>query len=189
MSDAYNFGWRYEDRHCCDLDLPIARNVWRCCMLFCRSGDHRESHGRLFVEFARMLFPYTSNPSLRDKTLMSETSDDTIAASAPRYTRRLSDKILIAFHQACDEHALEVAERLLRVLEKVITAPPPVRAPRGGRRDQDMLIAAHERLWQLRHPYDEGWPPGTRRDLGRAYASSHRDSGVAGSQDNPDTPQ
>jgi hypothetical protein len=40
--------------------------------------------------------------------------------------------------------------------------PPPrfVRAPRGSerRRDRETLVAAHERLWQLRRPtaYEEG---------------------------------
>ena len=37
------------------------------------------------------------------------------------YTRRLSDKILIAFHHACDQGDLEVAEQLLAVLEMVVT--------------------------------------------------------------------
>jgi hypothetical protein len=86
---------------------------------------------------------------------MSDVSDDTMTATAPRYTRRLSDKILIAFHQACDQADFDVAVRLLKVLETVIAAPPPVRAPRGGRRDQGALIAAHERLWQLRHPNED----------------------------------
>ena len=65
--------------------------------------------------------------------------------------RRLSDKILIAFHLACDQHDLEVAERLLAVLEMVIagrwhqpTAP--------DRRGKESLIAAYERFWNLRHP-------------------------------------
>jgi hypothetical protein len=30
-------------------------------------------------------------------------TDDHPTAPAPRYTRRLSDKILIAFHYACDQ--------------------------------------------------------------------------------------
>jgi hypothetical protein len=46
-----------------------------------------------------------------------QTDHDT-AAPVKRYTRRLSDKILIAFHQACDQGDFEVAERLLTVLER-----------------------------------------------------------------------
>ena len=38
----------------------------------------------------------------------------------PRQTRRLSDKILIAFHQACDQVDIEVAGELLNVLEFMI---------------------------------------------------------------------
>jgi hypothetical protein len=85
---------------------------------------------------------------------MSDISDGTMTATPPRYTRRLSDKILIAFHQACDQHDFEVAERLLEVLE-TMTKPHGPRGLRGSdrRRDQDTLVAAHERLWQLRHPH------------------------------------
>ena len=34
---------------------------------------------------------------------------------APRYSRRLSDKILLAFHHACDQGDYEIAEQLLRI--------------------------------------------------------------------------
>lgn len=72
----------------------------------------------------------------------------------PRYSRRLSDKILIAFHHACDQGDLEVAEQLLRVLEMMLTRRP--RTLDGSRRrDMESLVAAHERLWHLRHPQTE----------------------------------
>jgi hypothetical protein len=80
---------------------------------------------------------------------MSDVSDDTMTATAPRHTRRLSDKILIAFHQACDLADFEVAERLLKVVETVLAVPRPIDRER---REQEALVAAHERLWQLRHP-------------------------------------
>jgi hypothetical protein len=68
-----------------------------------------------------------------------------------RYTRRLSDKILIAFHCACDQANIEVAEQLLRVLEFMVKKEP--RPPAGKeRRSQDDLVAAHLRLWLLKHP-------------------------------------
>ena len=82
---------------------------------------------------------------------MNNPHDGTMTAKVPRYARRLSDHILVAFHQACDQGDLEVAEQLLKVLEMLIAAP---RLPDGGsdRREQGTLVAAHERLWLLRHP-------------------------------------
>ena len=71
---------------------------------------------------------------------------------APRYTRRLSDKILIAFHHACDQADFEVAEQLLHILEMMLTRRPLT--PDGTRRrNMESLVAAHERLWHLRHPH------------------------------------
>jgi len=71
--------------------------------------------------------------------------------SAPRYSRRLSDKILIAFHHACDQADFEVAEQLLHILEMMLSRRPLT--PDGTRRrNMESLVAAHERLWHLRHP-------------------------------------
>jgi hypothetical protein len=66
-----------------------------------------------------------------------------------RQGRRLSDKILVAFHHACDQHDLEVAEHLLRVVELMLHRPIPGPDP-NRRRNLDGLVAAHERLWHLR---------------------------------------
>jgi len=44
-------------------------------------------------------------------TLATTKNADQRGAPVPRYTRRLSDKILIAFHQACDQSDFEVAEQ------------------------------------------------------------------------------
>lgn len=72
-------------------------------------------------------------------------------ASAPRYSRRLSDKIFIPFHHACDQGDFEVAEQLLHILEMMLTRRPLT--PDGRRRrNMESLVAAHERLWHLRHP-------------------------------------
>ncbi|MCW8084304.1 hypothetical protein [Sabulicella glaciei] len=68
-----------------------------------------------------------------------------------RQGRRLSDKILVAFHQACDQSDFEVAEQLLRVLEMMLTRRP-VMPDINRRRNIETLVAAHERLWHLRHP-------------------------------------
>jgi hypothetical protein len=73
------------------------------------------------------------------------------ANGAPRYSRRLSDKILLAFHHACDQADYEIAEQLLRILESMLTrrtVPPDV----NRRKSIESLVAAHERLWHLRHP-------------------------------------
>ena len=68
-----------------------------------------------------------------------------------RYTRRLSDKVLIAFHHACDQHDFEVAEQLLHVLE-MMRKRQPLTLDNRRARDRATLVAAYERLWQLRHP-------------------------------------
>jgi hypothetical protein len=73
------------------------------------------------------------------------------AAGPPRHTRRLSDKILIAFHHACDQGDYEVAEELLRILEMMLTRRP-VAPDVNRRKNMESLVAAHERLWLLRHP-------------------------------------
>jgi hypothetical protein len=73
------------------------------------------------------------------------------ASPPPRHTRRLSDKILIAFHHACDQGDYEVAEDLLRILEMMLTRRP-VSPDVNRRKNMESLVAAHERLWLLRHP-------------------------------------
>jgi len=71
--------------------------------------------------------------------------------NAPRYSRRLSDKILIAFHHACDQGDYEIGEELLKILESMLTRRSV--APDANRRKSiESLVAAHERLWHLRHP-------------------------------------
>jgi hypothetical protein len=76
---------------------------------------------------------------------------ESTGTTAPRYSRRLSDKILIAFHHACDQADFEVAEHLLHILEAMLMRRPYT--PDGNRRRSiESLVAAHERLWHLRHP-------------------------------------
>jgi hypothetical protein len=82
---------------------------------------------------------------------MDATLDDAPVVQRQRHTRRLSDKILIAFHHACDQGDIEVASSLLAVLEFMTT-----RSVGGGeRRAKESLVAAHERLWLLRHPEEQ----------------------------------
>lgn len=83
--------------------------------------------------------------------IVDEVGRDPSSPSTPRYSRRLSDKILIAFHHACDQGDYEVAEQLLHVLEMMLIRRPLT--PDGTRRrNMESLVAAHERLWYLRHP-------------------------------------
>ncbi len=71
--------------------------------------------------------------------------------AAPRQSRKLADKVLAAFHQACDQTEYEVARRLLDIYEfMTLRRDLPVDA--GRRRAMDALVAGHERLWNLRHP-------------------------------------
>jgi hypothetical protein len=65
--------------------------------------------------------------------------------------RRLSDKILAAFHQACDQVDIEVPKQLLDAPEFMTMRP--ARASDGRhRRVKNGLVAAHERLWRIQHP-------------------------------------
>jgi hypothetical protein len=74
------------------------------------------------------------------------------AAASSRYARRLSDVVLIAFHRACDHMDIKVAWSLLDVLEFMTSRETPIPNGIERRRVREGLIAAHERLWQIRHP-------------------------------------
>jgi hypothetical protein len=66
------------------------------------------------------------------------------------HTRRLSDKILMAFHQSCDQGDYEVAEQLLKIVEMMLARRPVISERRH--REMEAVVAGHERLWHLRHP-------------------------------------
>jgi hypothetical protein len=75
-------------------------------------------------------------------------SQSIIARSTTRHGRRLSDKIRDAFHTACDEHTVEIAERLLQQLGLLIHRPPIL--PTGvDRRRPESTVAVCERLANL----------------------------------------
>jgi len=65
--------------------------------------------------------------------------------------RRLADRLLVAFHAACDQGELEAAAQLLQVLEALLRRRGAV-TDAQRRRSLEALVAAHERLWHLRHP-------------------------------------
>ena len=68
----------------------------------------------------------------------------------PRSGRRLTDKLMICFHQACDGEDLEVAQQLLHVLEMSVTQSRQA-ISFERRKNIENLVAAHERLWLLRN--------------------------------------
>ena len=76
---------------------------------------------------------------------------------APSRRRQVVDEILIAFHFACDQDDLEVADQLLAILDFMRQHPLPAGHPER-RADTQPLVSAHERLWHLRHPEtSEAW--------------------------------
>ena len=79
-----------------------------------------------------------------------DTGGDRTAGAARPAGRRLADRLLNVFHAACDQGELDAAAQLLGVLESLLRRQPP--ADPNRRRTIEGLVAAHERLWQLRHP-------------------------------------
>lgn len=68
------------------------------------------------------------------------------------HSRRLSDKVMIAFICACELGDIEIAGQLLRVADMLAR-----RQPQGAvslqqrRRDLEKVVVSYEWLWQLRH--------------------------------------
>lgn len=72
---------------------------------------------------------------------------------ARRHTRRLEDKLLVAFHHACDVNDLEIAAQVLNVLELML-GRRPIAGDSFRRRAMESFVAAHERMWHIRHKAD-----------------------------------
>jgi hypothetical protein len=76
---------------------------------------------------------------------------------ALKYGRRLSDKLLVAFHHACDTRDVRTAEELIVILDRLAKGP-------GFTKDQDRrkagetLVDANYRLWDLKQ--NQSSPPG-----------------------------
>jgi hypothetical protein len=88
------------------------------------------------------------------KTILEASHDPTLLDSRgrfPGHNRRLSDKLLLAFHQACDQQDALVALQLLSILESMVNRRPR-QLEFSNRRSMETLVAAHERLWHIRHP-------------------------------------
>jgi hypothetical protein len=73
--------------------------------------------------------------------------------------KRLFNEILVAFHRACDQRDNEIALELLRVLDFMAMREPSLSSGEGRRINQG-LVAAHERLWEMRHPPEDGGEAG-----------------------------
>lgn len=71
-----------------------------------------------------------------------------------RVGRRLSDRVLVAFHHACDQGDLLTAEELLAVAGRAVARSNPGMSVER-RRCREALVAAHERLWHLRHRFED----------------------------------
>jgi hypothetical protein len=89
--------------------------------------------------------------------------DEQRRSAPPRYSRRLSDKILLAVHHSCDQGDIEVAWRLLNILDVMARRSPTNLEGGERRRMKDNLVAAHERLWEMRHPEASSYWPQSRR--------------------------
>jgi hypothetical protein len=82
-------------------------------------------------------------------THLTEDQIDASSTSQRRQKTALFHRILLTFHDACDTRDIEVALRLLKILESLVPAqgeaspPERMRALRG-------LVAANERLWAIR---------------------------------------
>jgi len=97
------------------------------------------------------------------------TGSATTSPAAGRSTRRLAELILVAAHRACDEAVLDLAGMLLAVCEQAIAKEAD---PRRRRQDILGLIAAHERLWQLRHPAGDGSEAATSGPLPVSFGTA-----------------
>ena len=65
----------------------------------------------------------------------------------PAFGRRVSDKVMLAFHQACDQDDLDLARRLMGVLEFMWLRD--LDDPWGRRRNVNYLVPSRDRLRHL----------------------------------------
>jgi hypothetical protein len=92
----------------------------------------------------------TIQPDLR--IIGATTKQESAArATALRCSRRVSDKILIAAHHACDIGDVEVAQHLVFVAEKALRREHPI-MEFDTVRCRERVVAALERVWHLKHP-------------------------------------
>jgi len=96
---------------------------------------------------------------LQEATSLMQASQDEAATTAwvapvarvPSYSRRLSSQIAGALDEACKHGDLEVAKRLVRILEMKLARRPPDPLGSERRRDMETVVAAYAWLWSVRN--------------------------------------
>jgi hypothetical protein len=84
---------------------------------------------------------------------------------------------MVAFHSACDQEELDAAQGLISIVESMLRRAPPDGRPER-RVDAGLLVAAHLRLWSLRHPEardNTWWAPPRDRELAADRRGTVRD--------------
>jgi hypothetical protein len=94
-------------------------------------------------------------------THITKTQAEPASASERRQKTALFHRILLTFHDAADTRDIEVALRLLKILESLATAPTDA-TPQERTRALRGLVAAHERLWAIRFGETSGAPRSRR---------------------------
>lgn len=101
--------------------------------------------------------PWATTPSEISNEVM-HADDDALAglnigkpAAAPvAHNQRVMDKVAQALHHACDIVDIEIAERLVQIMDRMVHERL-LKADGTRRRAVETLVAAHEHLWQIRH--------------------------------------
>jgi RecA-family ATPase len=84
------------------------------------------------------------NPDKAAVTFQSDAHEDL----SGRRMRRLGEKVLRAFDQACEHRDIDAAWRLLTLYEAIATRQP-ITLRSGRRQELNALIQAHRMLWTL----------------------------------------
>ena len=88
------------------------------------------------------------NPGLKNPIWASDAGKGWFMADAPM--RRMSDKVLAAFNQACDEGDADIAEMLLRALELILTREGGANSA-DKRGEMGAVIEAYSRLLSVKN--------------------------------------
>jgi hypothetical protein len=89
---------------------------------------------------------------LQETTTSIDADADAHPESTKTYQgRRLTDKLLLLFHEACDQGKYDVARQLLAIVEDILRNPQRSPEEPNRRKSIRSLVAAHERLWNLIH--------------------------------------
>jgi len=101
-------------------------------------------------QLAEELTPFATAATLGRDT----TTGATGITAARHYPSSTSEKILAAFHAACDQSDMAVGTALLRILDR-LAKQRPMRNDARKRRNMELLAAAYIRRWDLVHRQDD----------------------------------